>query len=178
MSSPLDHLVFSPGLLQPPSHWSPTHLLCSSRSEPSKPTPNMVPLCSKYFTGAPSFLRLSKPLNTATELHDLCLAPKDCPASSPTIPSSHWERLSIPPASRPFALTVPSAWNALSFPLVYSCWTNSSSFNCWFKGHLLQRPPLDLDSISSFIVCSPVKSASPISEFSLLPVALYLMSVS
>lgn len=120
--------------------------------------------------------RFSDCPNSSTQLQSFMtcdLSPKDCPASSPTIPSSHWERLSIPPASRPFALTVPSAWNALSFPLVYSCWTN-----CWFKGHLLQRPPLDLDSISSFIVCSPVKSASPIREFTLLPVALYLMSVS
>lgn len=104
------------------------------------------------------------------------LSPLDnCPALfiQPSKPLSHnslqslwtalksWDR---PFAFRSFVLTASSTWDAFFFslPLLYSCWTNSLSFNHQLHQMSLSPRGLSFTLISSFIVCSPMICTSPV----------------
>lgn len=83
----------------------------------------------------------------------------DLPSNDPRLTShTPFPQFPLVPVKGYQSLLPPGLLHSLYLPpgmpflLLYSCWTNSSSFGCQAKGPFLHRLPLGLDSISSFIV--------------------------
>ena len=157
------------------------------KSEPSKPTLNLSASAQKiglakssyrfflgqlmgkpewtfwptqYFLGFPSFLRLSKLLNTAAELSVMCdLSPSDCPASPPVVPSSQCTAIN---PSHLQAFWIPCAFH-LGTPSPSHCSTVAGLTHPSTASSKVTFPRgISLTWVSSFIVCSPMKNISSI----------------